>query len=40
MFEPPRYMSVAQAAAQILEAIENRRNEGDSKELKCMQLFF
>ena len=36
MFEPPRYMTVAQAAAQLLEAIENRKKkEEDSEELKC-----
>lgn len=34
MFEPPRYMTVAQAAAQILEAIESRKIEG-STQLSC-----
>ena len=36
MFDPPRYMTVAQAACQILEAIESRKKEDDSKELRSM----
>ena len=37
MFEPPRYMTVAQAAEQILEAIDSRRKDGNGKTLKCKQ---
>ena len=37
MFEPPRYMTVAQAAEQILEAIDSRRKERNGKKLKCEQ---
>ena len=36
MFEPPCYMTVAQAAEQLLEAIDTRRKDG--KQLKCEQL--
>ena len=38
MFEPPRYMTVAQAAEQLLEAIDNRRKDDENgKQLKCKQ---
>ena len=38
MFEPPRYMTVAQAAEQLLEAIDNRRKlDENGKQLKCKQ---
>ena len=38
VFEPPRYMTVAQAAEQLLEAIDNRRkNDENDKQLKCKQ---
>lgn len=33
VFEPPRFMTIAQAAGQLLEAIEGRRKEG--KPLQC-----
>ena len=39
MFEPPRYMTVAQAAEQILEAIDSRRKDVNDKQLKCKQPF-
>ena len=37
MFEPPRYMTVAQAAEQLLKAIDNRRKDENGKQLKCKQ---
>ena len=38
VFEPPRYMTVAQAAEQLLEAIDNRRKDDENdKQLKCKQ---
>ena len=37
MFEPPRYMTVAQTTEQILEAIDSRRKERNGKKLKCKQ---
>ena len=36
MFEPPRYMTVDQAACQILDAIESRRKDDESKQLQRM----
>ena len=37
VFEPPRYMTVAQAAEQLLKAIDNRRKDDENdKQLKCM----
>ena len=39
MFEPPRYMTVAQAAEQILEAIDSRRKDGNGKKLKCKTVY-
>ena len=39
VFEPPRYMTVAQAAEQILEAIDRRRKDENGKQLKSKQPF-
>ena len=41
VFEPPRYMTVAQAAEQLLEAIDNRRKLAeDDKQLKFKKQFY
>ena len=39
MFEPPRYMTVAQAADQILEAIDSRRKDRNGEKLKCKTVY-
>ena len=39
VFEPPRYLTVIQAPEQILEAIDSRRKDGNSKKLKCKKQY-
>ena len=39
MFEPPHYMTVTQAAEQILEAIDSRRKDGNGKKLTCKKQY-